>query len=450
MEHHPPHHDNDGLEITEVSSDPSHHSLAGALRASFRVLTLIMLAVLGFYAISGLNSIEEEQKGIGTFTGEVTGVYDAGLAYTVPFPLGDLEVIETRNQTLEINDFWMQETPEDKAKDLDARRARTPGLKPGADGALLTGDRYLLHAKIEVTWRIKGTDQEQSDEILNFKRNVLDTDETIRSAVCSASIRSAATKTADSLLRGAGKQALTNDIRRLTQAQLDRLESGIQVTLVNLTISAPLRARPAYNRASRARSEQQQLRDAAIKKAQELLASAAGDRYPQLVGRPWAADPQAEARFAAEQGQAYDLIGQYARAREARNQDTAEAILSRIDEQLTSQEMAGDASTIIADARTYWTSTIQRIKGRYERFREILAAYDEAPEFWVRRLWDQTLEEILSDPTVEKHFVREGMKMPVLLGRDPEMVNQLRRRRLESKRDTGEIEVELAPSAQEQ
>jgi hypothetical protein len=61
-------------------------------------------------------------------------------------------------------------------------------------------------------------------------------------------------------------------------------------------------------------------------------------------------------------------------------------------------------------------------------FEQRLAAYEANPSFAINRWWDEAREEILSDPTAEKHYVTgAGPKIVLKLNRDSDIIRQTRR-----------------------
>jgi membrane protease subunit HflK len=432
--------------------DEASRSLADALRVSFRLLSLIMVLVLAAWALTGLASIDAGENGIIYRFGRITRVDTEGLAYGWPFPIGRIEKVSMRERRLTVDDFWMHLTPEQQSKPLDEVRPSGQGLRPGWDGALLTGDRSLLHMKIEVAYQVQ--------DPVAFIRNVPDpytrtlpgteqvvavqpTEEMVRSAVCSAGIRSAARRTADGLKRGQQEQFKAEVMER-AQQRLDELNTGLMLRTVDLEGNEwPLRARSAYQEAQNASSEAEQLVNAAEAEAQNILAAAAGANYVQLVGRPWTF---AEAATGEEQGErAYDLIGQYSRlvdaAREAeqigetaearRRIAEAEAVLQRIDQVLLLNTTGGEASRILAEARAYKAQVVESVKSRARQFAELRPEFERRPNVMMQYLWAETRKEILSRPGVEKYIVPAGERKIVLrIRRPPEIAKEIEREAL--------------------
>ncbi len=62
----------------------------------------------------------------------------------------------------------------------------------------------------------------------------------------------------------------------------------------------------------------------------------------------------------------------------------------------------GQASVVINDAQAYKESAILKAKGDAARFKNVLREYVKAPDITRKRMYLETMEEILSDPTVRK------------------------------------------------
>jgi len=440
------------------SSDPAGKSLAEALRVSFALLTVIMIImVIGFLA-SGIKSVKSNQKGIVKVFGRVVRTTSSGLTYTWPWPIGQIELVSTAVQQMSLGDFWIHETLKDKNKSLDQRRAAAPGLRPGWDGAFLTGDRYLLHMKLDCTYKVtdpvsyaKRIGEEfparypgaGKDEKINPTREIL------RSVVCSAAIQAAATRTAQGLQLGEREQ-FTKQVTKRANQSLRETSCGLEITKLTIPLIVwPLKARGAYLAAQQASKKAEQRINNARSNAERILQKAAGESYETLVGRPWGSpEPQknpaaaagSENKGAGERG--YDLIGKYIVLRQRADRDKdeeahkqAEELLKEIDDVLANTA-TGDASQIIADARGYSEDIRQSIKGRVVRFTELLVEYRRAPEFFRERYWADVRDKVLTSPKVVKHFVALGdgkTKTIIRLDSDPEIARKIRMEKFREK-----------------
>ncbi|MCD6303492.1 MAG: hypothetical protein J7M21_00850 [Planctomycetes bacterium] len=452
-------------------SDPATQHLADALRTSFRLLGAIMvLGVLAFLAM-GFDFVEPGEVAIRVVFGRVVGTTSEGLAYNWPAPIGRIEKIRTGEQTIAIDDFWMNETKKDQLQpDLRKRKAPKGGLRPGWDGALLTGDRNLLHVRLKCTFAVTRQSPPPPPELieaarrdpcsarmleewersarmppaLRFRRNVQDVRSMMRSVLCEAAIRAAAVRTADGLQR-TERTAFEHDVLRLTQRRLDELQSGIHVRAVKVVHSTwPLRTLADYDAAQRAVNDAEKLRSAARGEAVQMLNDTVGPEAARmLVGDPadlaggLSAASRPQAGGAA--GMDYNLIGQYNHAVREGDRARAKALLARIDDVLLSGAVKGDARTVLADARAYRTRTIETVKRRVSTFQSLLEAFRRNPSFTLNRWWVETREAILSQPTAEKHYLTPGRKTVLRINRDAGIVKQVDRALLEKKnKSTGE------------
>lgn len=417
--------------------DPAGQSLADALRVSFRLLTLIMVGVLIAFLLTGFKSVESNEKGIRKFFGRIVGTADEGAAYAWPFPVGQIEIVRTQGEELflSIDDFWMHETPEDKGKPLNERKAVSDGLRPGWDGAVLTGDQNLLHLRLTCNYSI--------DSVVDYVSNTSDVNEILRSLICRATIHAAAKRTADGLLRRE-QPAFLDEIKKRAQKALDGLSSGIHIKGLHLaTPTWPLKANRAYERYTNAISKAKSRRNQAITEANEILRATAGESTEKLVGIPWRTQDRDEqsapaAAAAADAGQ-YNLIGQYSKVRRelaaAERQDRreqadelrrqADELMQRISGVLRSSQSTGRVSRVISEAKAYSASNTGRVKEWSKQFVSCLPSYRESKDLTLENLWAETRDRILNSPTVKKMYLPMGQDKTILIiGWSPEIIRQ--------------------------
>jgi len=401
-------------------TDPAGEHLAAALKTSFRLLGAAMvLGVIAFLAV-GFQSVKPGEVAILTVFGRVVDVRGEGLAYNWPAPIGQIELINVGEQKVVIDDFWMRETPAEKTKDLRKRTVPPGGLTPGLDGALLTGDRNLVHMKLQCTYAITRTYDSPVQPAMYYRLNMVDGRRTIQSALCDAAIQAAGVRTADGLQR-TERGAFERDAMNLAQEKLDALKSGILVRSVKVTDSTwPIATLADYDAAQSAVQQAQTLKSQAHSMAVTLLTTTAGiDSARKLVGEVGTYGP-ADANT--------NLIGQYNDAVARGDKAAATAMLRAIDRVLESETTVGAARAMYSAANVYRANTIEAVKRRVADFEQRLAAYEANPSFVINRWWDEAREEILSDPTAEKHYVTgAGPKIVLKLNRDSDIIRQTRR-----------------------
>jgi modulator of FtsH protease HflK len=407
--------------------DPAQQQLAGALRSSFRLLSVIMLGVLLLFAVKEVTSIGPNQVGVIYRFGKIQDdVVEEGLAYAWPFMIGRVEVIDVSQQEIEINDFWVFETAADRLKPLQERRVPDEGLRPGYDGALLTGDNSLYHVRLRCGYKkVRSGGAEASADgthpAILYQRNVADAPEMIRSVLCKAAIRIAGGMTASGLNGNRGYFA--DEVRTMAQTQLDEMETGMEIVTVSVTDGSwPLQTLGDFAAADAAQRKNSAVRDNAKAQARRILQLVAGQAYTQLVGDPVDNKPQDP-----KETEPYDLIGQYAKARtteDGGDNKESEKLLTQINEVLSKTK--GSARKLVDDAQTESTEFVEGAKRRTKRFTELLPQYRENPEFMMTAEWTKVLSAIFASPTVELIVVGSGkQKINIQTKQNPDTVARI-------------------------
>ncbi len=420
--------------------DAAGASLSEALRVSFRLLTFIMIGVAVAFLLSGLSFVDPYEVGLKRVFGQIVGQVDEGLAYTWPFPVGEIDTVPMQNREMIVEEFWLHETPTDKAKPLRERRPGGEGLSPGRDGYLVTGDRNLLHLKLTVTYAVSRP--------MQYRMGASDPEALLRSELCNAAIHEAGLRTAEGL-QGEGKnlQQFVEQVKLRAQDKIDELDVGIRIVRIDVgnNITWPLAALPAFDAVTRARTHADQLREGAERDATSTLRSAAGANFEQLIGdldyvtrgaailaggedpdEP-AAPPRPEPTSPPADGE-FDLIGQYQEAREQGDEQREQELLREIYAVLTSPRTGGEASGVIEQARAEREETIQDVRARAERFEKLLPAFRDPATSWqlVQREWFQTRDKVLGQAMFEIIDVKPGEKIIWRIGQDPGIAGQIR------------------------
>jgi regulator of protease activity HflC (stomatin/prohibitin superfamily) len=424
-------HDHPQDETAAPPLDAANQSLSDALQVSFRLLSVIMLVVLVALLCTGMTQINPGQRGVALLFGRIQGdgdqrVLGEGLKWSWPEPAGRVLKVETDRKKLEINDFWFHETPEEAVKELDKKTVTGGELRPGWDGALLTGDRGLIHVKL-VCWYnfAAGPAGPAGDAIMDYLQRAGDArnaQELVRSAVCAAAIQAAAERTVDAI-QTTGQADFRGAVAELAQQRLAALGLGLTIQSIEIpgTPTVPLAARPAFNAATAAKSEQETVINNALGEAVRTLASACGASYKKLAGDP--KDP-------ADAG----LLARYAQARERGDEAAAGALLAEIHRLLESNETTGQAAGILNEANGYSTTIVQRTQARADSFRQFLDSYRTNPELTIQRLWANAKEEILANPKIAKYYLTPDPKTVLRINADPKVERRIQEEMLRAEK----------------
>ena len=191
----------------------ANESLAGALAVSFKVLRVVLLGLILIFLLSGFFTVQPNEVAVRTRFGKIVPrggdggevlTADGGPYFRWPAPVGQVYRIPTGAQTLDLDTafvFAAAAEPANRGKPLNEVNG-PPTLDPEADGALLTGDKGLIHARFNVSYQIR------PEGAADFVRNVADVAELDRNGDDPRSIF----RDAERLVRATVEQAIVADV----------------------------------------------------------------------------------------------------------------------------------------------------------------------------------------------------------------------------------------------
>jgi membrane protease subunit HflK len=396
-----------------VALDPAQQSLAEALRVSFGILKLAMLAALVAYAFSGTFSVGSNEAALRLRFGDYVGapgdrVLERGTYLAAPFPIEQVVKIDTRPTTLTLDrEFWYEAGDSDQGMTRDQiRNSRARPLNPVRDGSLLTGDLNIVHARWTVTYRVT--------EPVQFVTNVGDkrlAENLVRCAVQHGIVQAVAQLPADDLLKG-----IVNREVALAVAQRKLVEMGTGLTVDQLAldkVSAPVSVIGSFDAVTTAETDRAQRIVAAQQDRARILGEAAGEGSEKFLA----------------------LLDRFERAMEVgppADAATAEAAIERTLEDLAidGAPIGGDVARIVNTAKTYRTQVVERVKGDSETFERLLPQYQRNPRIILSRLWEDARERILTGD-VETFYTVPG-KLQIQLNRDPAIQKERQQEQIRS------------------
>ncbi len=187
-----------------------------------------------------------EQAVVTWFGGKYSGTLDSGTNITAPWPI---QMVEKENVT-------------------QVRLEEVPGTK--TEKLILTGDQNLVDLSYLIRWNIA--------DLTLYKYQLSDPQNALLEIGEAAMRAAVARQKLDTVLTGAGRAEIEQDVRMAMQARLDAYRSGIAVQGIEINkVDPPSRVEEAFKDVSSA----QQDADAAINRsravAQQVLARAQGD-----------------------------------------------------------------------------------------------------------------------------------------------------------------------------
>ncbi|WP_455199168.1 FtsH protease activity modulator HflK [Kaarinaea lacus] len=288
---------------------------------SLGLIGAILIAVWGF---SGLYTVEEGTRGVVLQFGQYNKTTMPGLHWYPRFI-----------QSVEVVDIEQIRGMSIGFRSGTSARATTVGSTVGRESLMLTQDENIVDVKLAVQYKVKSA----SDYL--FK--VLDPETTLRQAIESA-IREIIGKNKMDFILREGRSEITARARELIQTILDRYETGLQVTTVNLQdAQPPEQVQDAFADAVKAREDQVRVTNEAEAYANDIIPKARGNAARQL-----------------------------------------------------------------AEANAYKEQVIAEATGEASRFSQVLAEYKKAPKVTRKRLYLEAVESVMSNSSKVMVDVKGG------------------------------------------
>lgn len=395
--------------------DPAQQSLAEALRVSFAILKLAMLALLVAYAFSGTFSVGSNEVALRLRFGDYVGdpgnrVIERGTYLAAPFPFEQIVKVDTRPTTLVLDrEFWFETTSQESGLtrgQLQARRAMP--LHPLRDGSLITGDSNIAHAQWTLTWRV--------DDPVAFLTNVGSKQlaaDIVRLVAQQGIVQAVAQLSADDLLRGIVNRELAVG---LMQERLHAMRTGLVIDQLALDkVSAPMRVAGSFDAVTTAESD----RAGRIVSAQQERARILGETAGEASGKM------------------LELVSGYEQAIERGDARAAESIQAELDAALAALRVGetpigGEVARVINAAKTYRTQVVERVASEAQAFRQLLPQYEKNPRLVLSKLWEDARETILTGD-VETFYTVPG-QLELQLNRDPKLQKERQKEQLRSRK----------------
>lgn len=392
-------------------ADPAAESLAGALHASFSVLRFIMIALVLAYLGSGVFVVGAGEQGLiarlGRLQTDASGsaVLGQGPHFAWPDPLDEKIRLAGKELALDVRSFMFKPRGGDEAKELsEMLPASRDALKPGVDGAMLSGDHNLSHGIWTVLYRVTDGDR--------FVTNVGDAPQAAEWLLTrlaeNAVVRTVAScRVEDVTLKS---NEIADRVRARMQEELTRLDTGITLTKVTARTIYPAQVRDAFARVTNAENERLRVEEEARQREQEILNQAAGATHDALLAR------------IDEYGAAQTAGADPARLAELRRAIDAELELA-----------GGKVAATLADARARANRVRETVRRQFEDFKTQYALYRQNPAVTVSRLWSDMRRRVLESKKVETFFLPQSDEIEIITNRDLRKLMEAERERYRSR-----------------
>ena len=389
--------------------DPANQSFADALRLSFRILQLGILALVAVFLFSGFQTVEEGDLGVKTRFGEIVGTpgfeqIGPGLHPFWPYPIGEVVIVPQKREVELLRAFWPLEknarkVANPKRAGIDESRSENEQLRPGVDGYLMTADGDLAHCEVRASYVI--------DDAASFLRELspAQADRLVENALERGVVLAGATFTLNDFIDMREEPAEV--VRQRAQETLDALDSGIELLDVRLDQrTAPLAIRAKYRSVQEARENAKEQVDRARQEVAKEFTAVAGEKaYSDLLR----------------------LINEYSTALTGGDDEKADEILVKIGARFQSDDVGGDAARIINQAKAYQSALETRLSSEVRRIKTLAPTFRENPREFTRRLWLETYRDVFDNDQLEVFSVPLNLAHLDLAIQSSEDVMQLRR-----------------------
>jgi modulator of FtsH protease HflK len=240
------------------------------------LVSLLMIAVLVLWGLSGFYVVDEQQRGVVLRFGKHIATTDAGLRWHVPWPVDKVEVINVT------------------------------GVRSVSESStMLTQDENIVDVELTVQYRLS--------DVENFLFETAEPDRTLRQATQSAVREVVGTSEMDYIIT-AGRQEVADRTKQLLQEKLEAYGTGLFVTEVNLrTARPPTPVQSAFDDAIKAREDQIRLVNEAQAYANDRLPRARG-AAARLVEEAKAYREQIVSKAEGDAARFNSLLAEYKRA----------------------------------------------------------------------------------------------------------------------------------------
>jgi regulator of protease activity HflC (stomatin/prohibitin superfamily) len=386
-----------GDEGTDLATlmDPATRSLADALRITYRILQLGMVALVVIFLFSGVKSVQTSEKGVRLLLGKIEDDnLPPGLQITLPAPFGELVTVPSGVETLKLeSEFWPNLPENDRRKSPEELKNSPRGkLDPATDGSIITADGSLAHARFTVTYK--------RDNVRNYLASVQNREQAerlVRSAVMRGVVHAAAGVTIDEFWsdradtqRTGRYQDIAATARALAQKTLDDMRSGIR--LEDLSIqdrTPPIDVINTFQQVQTDDAKAAQQRNLAEEERAKTLAAAAGQNADALL----------------------KLIDRYDTALTTQDEQAAEGELRRIDDLLDGKELeidgvkvqgiGGMTSATLSSAHEYRSSIVSRAQSDAALFEVKRQSFINNPQVMMTGEWTEAYRKFLKQEKVE-------------------------------------------------
>jgi membrane protease subunit HflK len=272
------HHDHSQPQME--AQDAGSQALAEALRSSFVIVKIAMVALVVVIFAAGFFTVGPQEKAVILRFGKPQGegqkmLLGAGLHWSLPYPIDEvIRIPITEIQKVSSTVGWYLTTPEMEIAGTEPPAG--PSLNPQIDGYVITADRNIIHTRATVSYHI----DDPRTAIFNFAGgtnqifNLAGVSNAVQNAANEALILTAARFNVDDILTRdiAGFQ---DAVQQRVDELAEREQLGVAIDQVQVQSVAPRQLKDVFAQVTTARQNRDKLINDALSE-QNRIASEAG------------------------------------------------------------------------------------------------------------------------------------------------------------------------------
>ena len=300
-------------ELLKRSQDKVKSFLPGG--GSGKRLLLLLIAVMGFWSLSGIYRVEPGQQGVELLFGKYVKRTAPGLHIWFPSPIGDVIKPDVeRTNTLNIGFRGTGDVTRGTGRDVPL------------ESLMLTSDQNIIDIDFVIQWRIKNAAE--------FLFNIRDPELTIKLAA-ESSMREVIGQTPLEAALTVKRQSVQQEAKELLQKILDEYKTGVAIAEIQLLkVDPPQEVIDAFNDVQRAKQDQERSVNEATAYANDIVPRAKGEAQKMIQ----AATAYKEKVVKEAQGEAERFLSVYNSYVAAKDVTTRRLFLERMQDVFSKSE----------------------------------------------------------------------------------------------------------------
>ena len=272
---------------TPETQDAGSQALAEALRSSFVIVKIALVALVVMIFAAGFFTVGPQEKAVILRFGKPQGgdqnmLLGAGLHWSLPYPIDEvIRIPITEIQKVSSTVGWYATTPEMELAGTEPPAG--PSLNPQIDGYVVTADRNIIHTSATVSYHI----DDPGTAIFHFAGgtnrifNLAGVSNAVQNAANEALILTAARFNVDDILT-ANVHGFEEAVGQRVNELVERENLGVAIEQCQVKSIAPRQLKDVFEMVTTARQNRDKLINDALSKQNQIL-SEAGAQAASIV-----------------------------------------------------------------------------------------------------------------------------------------------------------------------